>query len=99
MPDKVKLDEAIDNGLSVLIKTLKKDKPAESLLKQARIASSILSTGARYEANQNSRLSMKIRVATMVLKDMDERKKYLAISSPELNLLPSPTSKKAIKEI
>lgn len=87
MPDKDKMETAINKGLGILSKTLSKDNPSDKLLKQARIASSILSTGARYEANQNARLGMKIRTASMILKDDKERRKYLEVSSPELKLL------------
>jgi len=87
MIDKEKMETAINSGLTVLAKTLDEAMPTDLLLKQARIASSILSTGARYEANQNSRLGMQIRIATVTLKNIEERHKYLAISSPELKLL------------
>ena len=85
--DEKKLGKAIDGGLDKLIAVMKKDKPAKEHLLQARLASSILSTGARYLAAMNSRLSLQFRIATVVLKDDEERRKYLAAASPELKLL------------
>ena len=82
-----KLGQAIDIGLNKLIEIMKADAPGKDQLIQARLASSLVSTGARYLATQNSGLSLKMRLATMVLKDTKERKKYLAISVPELKLL------------
>lgn len=85
--DEDKLEKAINGGLDKLIAVLKDAKPVKESLIQARLASSIVSTGARYMAAQNSRLSLQVRVASMVLKDTKERKKYLAAASPELKLL------------
>jgi len=82
-----KLNQAVDSGLDVLIDVLKAPTPTKEQLIQARLASSVLSTGARYEATRNSRLGMQIRVASMVLKDTKERKRYLSAASPELKLL------------
>ncbi|MBA7589694.1 hypothetical protein ES708_31783 [subsurface metagenome] len=82
-----KLGKAIDGGLDKLITVMKAAKPAKESLLQARLASSVLSTGAKYMGAQNSRLSLQLRVATMVLKDGKERREYLAAASPELKLL------------
>ena len=82
-----KLEKAIESGLDVLIDTLKSHNPTKEMLMQARLASSILSTGARYEATRNARLSIQIRVASLVLKDNKKRKEYLIAASPELKLL------------
>lgn len=82
-----KLSKAIDSGLDRLIGVMKDSKPTKENLNRARLASSILSTGARYLAAQNSRLSLQLRVASMVLKDGKERRKYLAAASPDLKLL------------
>ena len=85
--NETKLTKAIDAGLDKLIAVMEDDKPTKEHLNQARLASSIISTGARYLAAQNSRLSLQLRVATMVLKDGKERKKYLAAANPELKFL------------
>jgi len=82
-----KLGIAIDTGLDKLIDVLKTDEPKKEQLTLARLASSVLNTGARYQATQNAQLSLRVRVAQMVLKDNKERRKYLIASSPELKLL------------
>ena len=87
MVNEEKLGQAIDSGLDKLINVLKAESPTKEQLVQARLASSVLSTGARFEATRNARLSMQIRVASMVLKDTKERRRYLAAASPELKLL------------
>ena len=87
MASEEKLIKAVDSGLDVLIGVLKAEAPTKEQLIQARLASSVLSTGARYEATRNARLGMQIRVASMVLKDAKERKRYLSVASPELKLL------------
>ena len=87
MVDQDKLNQAVENSLDVLMYILKAKSFTKEQLTRARIASSVLSTGARYQATQNARLSMQIRVASLVLKDNKERRKYLAASSPELKLL------------
>jgi hypothetical protein len=82
-----KLSQAADVGLDKIMEVLKAETPSKEQLKQAGIASSIIATGVRHEATTNSRLGMQIRVASMVLKDDKERKRYLAAASPELKLL------------
>lgn len=95
MIDKEKMDIVINDGLSVLGEVMKSKKPKETQLKQARIASSILSTGVRFEATQNAYLGLKMRAAKMVLQNEEERRKYLEVSSPELKLLPQIPQKEA----
>jgi hypothetical protein len=85
--NETKLSKVIDSGLDKLIEIMKTDKPTKEDMDQARLGASLLSTGTRYLASQNSRLSLQLRVATMVLKDGKERRKYLAAASPELKLL------------
>lgn len=87
MVNEGKLGQAMESGLDKLIDVLKIETPTKEQLIQARLASSVLSTGARFEATRNARLGMQIRVASMVLKDTKERKRYLAAASPELKLL------------
>ncbi len=87
MVNEDKLVQVIDSSLDTLVRVLKAETLAKEDLVLARLASSVLSTGARFEATKNSRLSMQIRVASMVLKDSKERKRYRAAASPELKLL------------
>ncbi|MBA7589937.1 hypothetical protein ES708_32036 [subsurface metagenome] len=82
-----KLSQAIDSGLDKLIVVIKAENPTKEQLVQARLASSVLSSGVHHEGTTNARLGMQIRVASMVLKDSKERKRYLAAASPELKLL------------
>jgi len=85
--DTGKLNKAAGVGLDSLIKVLRANKPTKEQFAQARIASSVLSTAVRYEATRNSRLSMIIRVASSVLTNPEERRKYLAAIEPDLKLL------------
>jgi len=87
MVNEEKLTQAADVGLDKVMEVLKAETPSREQLTQARIASSIVATGVRHEATANARLGMQIRVASMVLTDNKERKKYLAAASPELRLL------------
>lgn len=87
MINEERLGQAADAGLEKVIEVLKIETPTKEQLTQARIASSIVSTGIRHEATTNARLGMQIRVASLVLKDNKERKRYLAAASPELKLL------------
>lgn len=87
MIDESKLEETITIGLNRIKEVLQTDKPGKDQLTQARIASSIIASGIRHEATTNARLGMQIRVASLVLKDTKDRKKYLSTASPELKLM------------
>lgn len=82
-----KLKEATDAGLDTLINHLKSEEPTKEQFSQARLTSSVLSSGIRYLAGRNARMGMLIRVASSVLQNKDERLQYLSKTTPELKLL------------
>jgi len=82
-----KLGETIDQGLKVLQGVFRQNKPTKEELGKARLASSVLSTGARLLATKSSMLSLRLRVSQVVFKTPEEKREYLKISSPELKLL------------
>lgn len=85
--NKGKLEKVAEKGLDVISMVLSSEEPTKEQLTQARLASSVVSSSIRLEAAQNARIGMQIRVAGMVLKDDNERKKYLKAASPELKLI------------
>jgi hypothetical protein len=82
-----KLNRATDVSLDAIIKVLSAKSPKKEQVAQARIASSVLSTAVRYESMRNARAGLALRVASAVLTDPAEKRRYLLASVPDLKLL------------
>lgn len=81
-----RFQQAAQVSLEKLMAYLQSDGNDEDLLKQARVASSVLASHQRHEATNSSREKTIIGLARSLARDKDQLAQYVRITMPESSI-------------